>query len=88
MSVALWLLDVGDTLRTMARSYTDDANDVHLLTHGAIVVLLRQKDVATPPSEGALAAALTVSAQQLAASEEAAAPMVSSRHLAWTSPAP
>lgn len=88
MTVALWLVDAAATLRGMARDYTNDANDVHLLTHGAILVLLRQRTVATPPTEIALAAALTVSAQELAESEETAPPMVSARHLAWTSPAP
>jgi hypothetical protein len=88
MSVALWLIDAAETLRGMARDYTDDSNDIHLLTHGAVLVLLRQKTIATPPTENALAAALTVSAQELAEAEGAAPAMVSSRHLGWSSHAP
>lgn len=88
MTVALWLIDAADTLRGMAREYTDDANDIHLLTHGAIVVLLRRKTLSAPPTETALAAALMVSAQELAEVEESGPPMVNPRYLEWTSPAP
>ncbi|MFT3729237.1 MAG: hypothetical protein QM759_15550 [Terricaulis sp.] len=88
MSVALWLLDAAETLRGMARDYTEDNNDVHLLTHGAIVILLRQRTFHAPPTEAALAAALTVSAQELAEAEEATPLMVSPRFLEWTSPGP
>ncbi len=88
MSVAVWLVDAADTLRGMARDYTDDNNDVHLLTHGAIVLLLRQRSFRAPPTERALAAALTLAAQELAEAEEATPPMVSPRFLEWTSHAP
>ena len=89
MSVALWLIDAAGVLRCMAaRDYTDDANDIHLLTHGAIVVLLRQRTLAAPPSERALAAALIVSAQELAEAEESTPPMVTPRCLEWSSPGP
>ena len=89
MSVALWLIDAADTLRGMAaRDYTDDANDIHLLTHGAIVVLLRQRTLAAPPTELALAAALTVSAQELAEAEGSTPALVSPRCLEWSSPGP
>lgn len=88
MSVALWLIDAAETLRGMARAYTDDANDVHMLTHGAIIVLLRQNGVHAPPSQAALATALTVSAQELAEAEDSPPPMVTPRSLEWTSPGP
>lgn len=88
MSVALWLTDAADALRGMARDYTDDSNDIHLLTHGAILVLLRQRTVAAPPTQTALAAALTVSAQELAEAEASAPPLVSARSLGWSSHAP
>jgi hypothetical protein len=83
MSVALWLVDAATTLRGMARDYTDDANDIHLLTHGAIVVLLRQATLTTPPTEMALSAALTVSAQELADVEERIPPLLHRRRLDW-----
>lgn len=88
MSVAIWLVDAADTLRGMAREYTEDENDIHLLTHGAILVLLRQRTMRAAPTEVTLAAALTVSAHELAEAEQATPPMVSRRSLEWTSHAP
>ena len=52
--MATVLVDAGETLRQMARRYTDDINEAHLLTHGAVVWLLHQDDAcetATPEAK-------------------------------------
>ena len=54
MSVATVLADAGEMLREMARGYTEDINEAHLLTHGAVVWLLHQDDAcesAVPQAE-------------------------------------
>lgn len=41
--MATVLVDAGDSLREIAQRYTDDLNEAHLLTHGAVVWLLRRE---------------------------------------------
>ena len=71
MSMAIKLVEASTQLRQMARYYTDDLNDIHLLTHGAIVWILRGPRASEALSSSAdLAAALCASARSLSQSDE------------------
>jgi len=65
MSDAAWIVDAGNRLRAMARYYTDDTNDAHLLAHyGVIWLMLEGRE---QPLNADLAAALCASARGLSA---------------------
>jgi hypothetical protein len=70
MCIAAWLVDASIRVRLMARYYSDDANEIYLLTHCAVVWLLRhERAAAAPVSHADLAAALCAAAHRLGATE-------------------
>jgi hypothetical protein len=91
MTIAIRLVEASTQLRHMARYYTDDANDIHLLTHGAIIwILQRPRCYDALISSADLAAALCASARSLSESDEliGAPPKPVSWRLPATSHAP
>jgi hypothetical protein len=71
MSLAIRLVEASAQLRQMARYYSDDANEIHALTHGAIVWILRRpRALDALASNADLAAALCASARALSNSDE------------------
>lgn len=65
MQMAEWVVDASDQLRSMARTFADDTNAAHLLTHRAFIRLMREKGAAArKPSNEELIAALRASADE------------------------
>jgi hypothetical protein len=71
MCIAARLVDAAGQLRLMARYYSDDANEIHLITHWAVLWLLRRERAENlTVSQADLAAALCAAAHQLAAEQQ------------------